>query len=41
MNALQKLAVSCFGKLKVVHGISGRLRVNVCGVRQYPGLVGT
>ena len=41
MNALQKLAVSCFGKLKVVHGISGRLRVNVWGVRQYPELVET
>ena len=37
-NPLLQVWLSCVKKIKLVHSIPGRLRVNIYGVRQYPGL---
>ena len=37
-NPLLQVWLSCVKKIKPVHSIPGRLRVNIYGVRQYPEL---
>ena len=37
-NPLLQVWLSCIKKIKPVHSIPGRLRVNIYGVRQYPEL---
>jgi len=37
-NPLLQVWLSCVKKIKSVHSIPGRLRVNIYGVRQYPEL---
>ena len=37
-NPLLQVWLSCVKKIKPVHSIPGRLRVNIYGIRQYPEL---
>ena len=37
-NPLLQVWLSCVRKIKPVHSIPGRLRVNIYGIRQYPEL---
>lgn len=38
MNPLIQAYLKCVGKIRVVHSLPGRVRVNISGVRQYPAL---
>lgn len=38
MNPLIQAYLKCVGKIRVVHSLPGRVRVNINGVRQYPDL---
>ena len=39
MNPLIDLYLKCLKKIKVVHSLPGRLRVNIYGIREFPDLV--
>lgn len=38
MNPLIQAYLKCVGKIRIVHSLPGRVRVNINGVRQYPDL---
>ena len=38
MNPLIDLYLKCLKKIKVVHSLPGRLRVNIYGIREFPDL---
>lgn len=38
MNPLIQAYLKCVGKIRIVHSLLGRVRVNINGVRQYPDL---
>lgn len=38
MNPLIQAYLKCIGKIRIVHSLPGRVRVNINGVRQYPDL---
>ena len=38
MNPLIDLYLKCLKKIKVIHSLPGRLRVNIYGIREFPDL---